>query len=406
MNNNIDAITSLAHKSCAALNVQCLADSGITDWQTAFNQQIANAKRLGLMPDDFKVIRETLQNFGFAMQSTAVEGIRAGAALSMIGYSSVPSVVFLQLSDYQHLGGYMAAVHMDADKCVPVSSLASPDNFDKRWVNHIWIRWSDGIDRSPYPRKAVNRKARDSKRRSIPETACFKPFQPNPHDNYIGDCVVRATAGAMDITWNDALDALAAMQEVTINAREVYPRILEKYGFIHHNPLVCNGHRLDGKAFCEEMSRIYHNGERIFAHVGRLHVAAIVPVHGAEGNKTYKIIDSWDSSTRLIGEYWVLPANSHESKNDVPSSLSTGNQQPLSIGVRLKHPKFGVGIITEVVTGILTIDFGENGSRRLGETWVRKHCPIIEPGEDKKHKKIAQNERRKVQITYSSDMDF
>lgn len=345
------------------------------------------------MPDDFKVIRETLRNLGFAMQSTAVEGIRVGTVLSKLGYFSVPAVVFLQLSDYQHLGGYMVAVQIVGDKYTLISTPECVDYFDKRWVNHIWIRWSDRVDRSPYPRKAINRKTRDSKWRSIPETAHFKPFQPNPCNNYIGDCVVRATAGAMDITWNDALDTLASMREVTVNAREVYPRILEKYGFIHHNPLVHNGHRLDGKAFCEEISRIYHNGERIFAHVGRLHVAAIVPVRGDEGSKTYKIIDSWDSSTRLIGEYWVLPANSPKSKNDVSSSLSTGNQQPLSIGTRLKHPTFGVGIITEVVTGILTMDFGENGSRRLGETWVRKHCPIIEPGENKKHQKIAQNER-------------
>lgn len=72
MKNVIDAITSLEHKSCAALTVQCLANSGVVDWQTAYDLQITNAKKLGLMPDDFKVIRETLQNLGFAMQSTAV----------------------------------------------------------------------------------------------------------------------------------------------------------------------------------------------------------------------------------------------------------------------------------------------------------------------------------------------
>lgn len=72
MNHN-DAIVSITHKSCAALAIQCLADSGITDWQTAFNQQITNAKNLGLMPDDFKVIRETLQNFGLVLQGTATE---------------------------------------------------------------------------------------------------------------------------------------------------------------------------------------------------------------------------------------------------------------------------------------------------------------------------------------------
>lgn len=387
----MDAITSLEHKSCAALTVQCLADSGVVDWQTAYDLQIANAKRLGLMPDDFKVIRETLQNLGFAMQSTAVEGVRVGSALSMIGHSQVPAIVFLQLSDYQHLGGYMAAVQIADNQCTLVSPLAcAADNLNKRWVNHVWIRWRDGVDRSPYPRKVVKRGANRPKRRNFPETQYFVPFQPNPCNNYIGDCVVRATAGAMNVTWEAALDALAAMREVTVNAREVYPYILERHGFIRHKPIVHNGRRLDGKAFCAEMSKIYHNGERIFAHVGRLHVAAIVPMPNGDSNNSYKVIDSWDSSARLIGEYWVLPAKATEAEKVATSTVGQKSQQSMRVGDCLNHPTFGKGVITDVALGILTIDFGANGTRRLGEDWVCKHCPTSESSEYKKTSRAAQ----------------
>lgn len=49
-----DGVTILEHKSCAALTIQCLADSGICSWNTAFDKHISNAKKLGLMPDDFR----------------------------------------------------------------------------------------------------------------------------------------------------------------------------------------------------------------------------------------------------------------------------------------------------------------------------------------------------------------
>lgn len=393
MKNVIDAITSLEHKSCAALTVQCLANSGVVDWQTAYDLQITNAKKLGLMPDDFKVIRETLQNLGFAMQSTAVEGVRADSALSMIGRTPVPAIVFLQLSDYQHLGGYMAAVQIEGDQCTLISSLPRADSLNKRWVNHVWIRWRDGVDRSPYPRKVVKRGATSSKRRNFPETPYFVPFQPNPCKNYIGDCVVRATAGAMGISWEAALDALSAMHEVTVNAREVYPYVLEKHGFIHHNPILHNGRRLDGKTFCEEMNRTYHNGERIFAHVGRLHVAAIVPIPRSEGGNSYKIIDSWDSSARLMGEYWVLPAKVSDAEKVGTSSAAKKSKQSMHVGDWLHHPTFGKGVIAEVARGILSIDFGANGKRRLSEDWVRKHCSPNEPSENMKSHKVAQTMR-------------
>ena len=53
--------SELNHRSCAAVPVQCLFDAGIADWETAFKHHIDNAKQLGLMPDDFKVIKKTMQ---------------------------------------------------------------------------------------------------------------------------------------------------------------------------------------------------------------------------------------------------------------------------------------------------------------------------------------------------------
>lgn len=48
-----------------------------------------------------------------------------------------------------------------------------------------------------------------------------------------------------------------------------------------------------------------------------------------------------------------------------------------NIGNRLRHPAFRESTIAVVSLGILTIDFGVNGSRRLGEDRVLMHCVCL-----------------------------
>lgn len=93
---------------------------------------------------------------------------------------------------------------------------------------------------------------------------------------------------------------------------------------------------------------------------------------------------------RLIGEYWVLPTTMHKTEGTTAKFQGTHGQKETCVGGLLIHPTFGQGIITDAVLGVLTIDFGEKGSRRLGEDWVQKHCSIIEPRMVHEHQKIAQ----------------
>ena len=123
------------------------------------------------------------------------------------------------------------------------------------------------------------------------------------------------------------------------------------------------------------MNKIYHNGERIFAHVGRSHVAAIIPVHCGDGDTTYKIIDSWDSSKRTIGDYWVKSIK----KSDKDFSAKKSTRKSFNIGTQLLHPSFGVGTVTSVAQGILTVDFKANGLRRLVEAWTLEYCSCKPP---------------------------
>lgn len=161
------------------------------------------------------------------------------------------------------------------------------------------------------------------------------------------------------------MDRLASFGETTVNAQNVYPKVLEREGFVYHKPLSRNGRRLTSKEFCTEIEKLCRNGERIFAHCGRSHVVAIILVDGH-----YKIIDSWDSSNRYIGEFWVKTCDKPKMSPKVEKMFS----ESFSVGDWLNHPSFSAGIITSVMSGVVTIDFGEKGFRRLGDAWVLKNC--------------------------------
>ena len=200
------------------------------NFENCYNMQINHAKKLGQRPDDFKVMRETLKTFGFVMQSTQVEDIRVQELLNKLGRLGNPALIFIQVVDYKHFGGNMVALGTDGFKYTLISPASQKaDSIVCYRTLHVWIRWNDGVDRSPYPRRVIRRRNGGAPhRRSYEEDDCYKPFQPNPCNNYIGDCVVRAVSGAMDISWSDAIDLLSSANETTVNAREVYPKILEQ----------------------------------------------------------------------------------------------------------------------------------------------------------------------------------
>ena len=111
------------------------------------------------------------------------------------------------------------------------------------------------------------------------------------------------------------------------------------------------------------MDKQYRNGERIFAHCGRSHAVAIVPVDGY-----YKVIDSWDSTSHTIGDFWVK-ANKNPETEAVTKRISCNF---FAVGEFLMHPSFGVGTVTAVIPRVVTIDV--NGIRRMGTDWISKNC--------------------------------
>ena len=126
-----------------------------------------------------------------------------------------------------------------------------------------------------------------------------------------------------------------------VNASSNYEPVLERNGFVRQGKLRTGNRLLTGKEFCELMNKTYHHGERIFAYCGRGHVVAVIPIPDGEGRYCYKIVDTWDSTDRKIGYYWVKLDPRTVAEKETPETL-------LSAGAEVQHPIFGKGRVSSV----------------------------------------------------------
>lgn len=195
----------------------------------------------------------------------------------------------------------------------------------------------------------------------------------NPADKNIGDCVIRGLSAAYKCTWHEAIDYIAQANDYTDPVLNSIPNInlaLLKLGFERHREIKRANKFLTGKQFCDLMNHTYHDGERIFAYVGKSHCAAILPFE-ENGSTVYKIQDTWDSTSRTVREYWV-----YKEKKPIQSKARYTQIDSLNINDTITHPHFGKGIIiSEQKSGesrILEIDFEKAGVKKISEEWLRK----------------------------------
>lgn len=357
--------------------LDCLAACGVADRQTAYNNLIENTIRLGLMPGDENVLRETLKQYGFVMQKTDMEKMTVRDLFSFLTVSGFPDQLLLQLEYYRYFIRYDCVLAFRTGSGGEPELISEPpfpgaEYLDKK-VTHLWMRWSDGIDRSPYPRKkAYNRRKPEGYSGMWRETKWFVPFQPNPCQNAIGDCVVRAFAGALDLSWADSMRLLASSDQVFLNNNAYYCPILEKLGFekkeIKIGEKRCS---MRGKEFCDEMTLTYRKRERIIVEFMD-HVAALLPIRCPDDIFRYQYADFWDCSGEFVEQYWVLPEKLLPEPKDVPQEPADG----LAVGGFIFHKIFGAGRIMTFLEDTVLIDFGKNGIRKIGTAWIERETGI------------------------------
>ena len=142
--------------------------------------------------------------------------------------------------------------------------------------------------------------------RKIPtDTDCFKFYNANPKNKRTSDCVLRAICTALNQSWEQTLDDLvevAKKYKLMVDDDKCYKKYLKAKGWImYKQPRKSDNTKYTGEEFCDSVVNNWPKDScldysRVIAHIGGHHIVAII-----DG----KINDTWDSTNKTIGNYWV-----------------------------------------------------------------------------------------------------
>lgn len=388
MNNSTNRINSWAFCQYNACPNKTSASGGIShsllntlsiinrcSWQRAYEDLLSVALELGVMPGDPHCVKALLAKYGFFLQPKVKEAV------------SIED--FCRAMDTKCHDGQLAVIQVQSRRLGAELLAVVPGEYSEvigkrnrfgqylcagseyptiNQIQEVWVKWKDGQDHSPIKRRK-GRSLGTPSPRNVPDTDYFHYHHVNPVGRYVGDCSIRALAAACNVSWHEAMHKLAKSTGYATTAFNIEPFInkaLEAEGFIRRPALTQGGKLLTGKEFCQEVTARYHKGERIFAYVGNNHAVAVLPVD--DGNTIrYKIMDSWNSSDRKIGTYFVKEVSDHTAKTALANELKRGT--------KVVHPVFGEGTIKGTSNdGWLVISFSSAGQRLIDTKWALHNC--------------------------------
>lgn len=127
------------------------------------------------------------------------------------------------------------------------------------------------------------------------DTDVFMFYNANPFGRLGGDCVVRAIATATNRRWAYIVNELTTFglrRGYILNDPKLYKKWLAVNGWVmHKKPKKSNGKSYTGAEFCRTFKP-----KLCIAHINSHHIVAIV---------NGKILDTWDSSSHVVGNYWT-----------------------------------------------------------------------------------------------------
>lgn len=345
-------------------------------WKEAFRRLIHSSASLGTMPHDRHSIRAMLHECGFYLQ--------AGS------YANRPVIDIIKECNERFHDGEQIIVNLYDSPCygrympiIPVGTngtlhyqLQYPADCRDKYAYEIWIRWKDHQDHSIAQRRKAVRKAK-KREMTTQDNEALVAFNENPTGNLVGDCAVRALAGVLEISWEEAAWKLAEAGDFVcthINLTSNIERCLAKEGFEGHGPIIRNGHTLTGKEFCDLIHDMFPAGTRLYAYPGHSHAVAILVFEG-----DYKIVDTWDSTNKIITGYWVkYPERQQRRKSEPPAQPNTPEKlSELTVGTKLMHKTYGEGRVTALTDTIASIAFKDNVEKKLSIAWVLANCKPV-----------------------------
>lgn len=154
---------------CSATAVNCVAAAGAAKWHEAYKTLFDQAHRFGLLPDDRRCAYAMLQEYGFIMQSGAMEGETIGAIYTLLEQKFDTGMLLLvQSGGVDSMPVYPIRRELAEEAQCPGSERRN------RWdcpATHFWLRWDDGADRSPFPQRTRLGAAAQSARKAAEKNA-------------------------------------------------------------------------------------------------------------------------------------------------------------------------------------------------------------------------------------------
>lgn len=136
----------------------------------------------------------------------------------------------------------------------------------------------------------------------------FVQFNANPKEKKTTDCVIRALTVALNKSIKDVLSDLTEIyltKGYFITDKKCIERYLKNEGYVKQKQLKYkSGRKFTGKEFCTYLNINTITTEPVIATIGTGHITVFVNKETVD-NKDYKIIDTWDCSTRCVGNWWV-----------------------------------------------------------------------------------------------------
>lgn len=132
---------------------------------------------------------------------------------------------------------------------------------------------------------------------------------------------------------------------------------------------------MTGRQFCALINDMFEEGTRIVAQAGQGHMVAILVFE-----HDYKIVDTWDSTTRPILKYWAkYPETKERRRPRIIVDDSRNNKiESLESGMIIQHASFGNGRVTDITSGFVTILFDNGSEKKLLAQWViSNHYPQL-----------------------------
>ncbi len=368
----------LVEKAYAATAVNAVSITISTPWNKVFRLLLEQSHKRCILPGESACVHGMLEASGFFRQPLPKETVRPEEIRAYMQAHCTSGVVALVKTAMYQYNGHMLGILPLQVNGKQIYTIVGHEDRSRYIAEGIWLRWPDGQDHSPVPMKRIQLPdaAENPAEQTGPQSHhSFLFHQENPGNLRVGDCVIRGISSALGISWYEAVDQLGRYGYTTLNIGDVYRKLLKEKGFAHYDTYQPGQKRPTAARFCMELNRRFQNGEPVFAHLGRSHVAALMPIRGEDGLYRYHIMDTWDSSHRLVTEYWVRPVSA-------PAARETKAEKQLQDafvpGGLVLHPAFGTGTIQALSgsagNGTLEILFPEAGLKKLSCQWVAEHC--------------------------------